>query len=110
MRACLTTLQLAWASLTLPVFVELKRRIEVINQQSAQQNGNTENGKGREERRRLKERLEMLLGQVHRTTLKGALIVAKCVHDPISLAFNTHLQQERLHVWSVSPSSHRFVS
>jgi hypothetical protein len=51
------------------------------------------------ERRRGQERFELLLNQVYPTTLRGARIVARCVNEAPSLAFLTHLQQERLEIW-----------
>lgn len=51
------------------------------------------------ERRRTRERLETLLSQVFRQTIKGARMVASCVHGAPSLAFLTHLHQERLESW-----------
>ena len=84
------TLQLAWSSLSLPVFTDLKRRIEALK---------TGTTASMSERRRTRERLETLLGQVYRTTIKGARMVASCVHGAPSLAFLTHLHQERLESW-----------
>lgn len=90
MKACLYTLTLAWSSLTLPVYLDLKRRIEQIKLGPPATLA---------ERRRGMERYEVLLAQVYRTTLMGARMVAKCVHQAPSLAFLTHLQQERLEIW-----------
>lgn len=90
MRSCVHTLELAWASLTLPIFIEIKRRIELLKALT------TLTG----EKKRLKERLTILLNQIHSTTLVGAKIVAKCLSAAPSLAFLTHLQQERIPVWA----------
>lgn len=90
MRMCVYTLQLAWCSLSLPVYVDVKRQIEELK---------TGNANSTAERRRTRERLHVLLQQVHRTTLKAARMVASCVHGAPSLAFLTHLQQERLEAW-----------
>ncbi|KAL8278795.1 hypothetical protein RQP46_008864 [Phenoliferia psychrophenolica] len=84
------TLQLAWSSLSLPVYTDLKRRIEALK---------TGPTSSMSERRRTRERLETLLAQVYRTTIKGARMVASCVHGAPSLAFLTHLHQERLESW-----------
>lgn len=51
------------------------------------------------ERRRTRERYEVLLKQMYQTTLKGARMVAQCVRGAPSLAFLTHLQEERLGSW-----------
>lgn len=90
MKACLYTLQLGWSSLSLPVYLDLKRRIEVLKVGSPDTAA---------ERRRGQERFELLLNQVYPTTLRGARIVARCVNEAPSLAFLTHLQQERLEIW-----------
>ncbi|GAA5891855.1 hypothetical protein JCM6882_007384 [Rhodosporidiobolus microsporus] len=95
MRACLYTLSLAWSSLSLPVYTELSRRtselrtpapVALLSHAVA-------------ERQRLLQRLELLQRQVHGTVLKGARMVAQCVHEAPSLAFLTHLQSENLEKW-----------
>lgn len=90
MKACLYTLQLGWSSLSLPVYLDLQRRIEGLKV------GTLDTAV---ERRREQERFETLLEQVYQMTLRGARIVARCVHDAPSLAFLTHLQQERVEIW-----------
>lgn len=91
MRACLYTLQLAWSSLCLPLYLDVKRR---VNELSADGPANAT-----DERRRTRERCGLLLRQVHETTLKAARMVAASVHGAPSLAFLTHLTQERLGSW-----------
>ncbi|KAM0753729.1 hypothetical protein T439DRAFT_322619 [Meredithblackwellia eburnea MCA 4105] len=90
MRACIHTLQLAWCSLSLPIYTDLKRRIEALK---------TGPQASMAERRRTRERLEILLQQVYRATIKAARMVAACVHGAPSLTFLTHLHQERLESW-----------
>ncbi|KAK4700205.1 hypothetical protein P7C70_g6042, partial [Phenoliferia sp. Uapishka_3] len=90
MRACIYTLQLAWSSLSLPVYTDLRRRIALLKTGPPSTSA---------DRRRTRERLELLLQQVYRTTIKGARMVASCVHGAPSLAFLTHLHQERLESW-----------
>ncbi|GAA5982447.1 hypothetical protein JCM10908_006652 [Rhodotorula pacifica] len=98
MRACLHTLGLAWSSLSLPVYLELKRRIsELRNPQhlsEAEQQPHLQ-----ADRQRTLERLELLFRQVGQTTLKAARLVAQCVHEAPSLAFLTQLQSENLDKW-----------
>ena len=91
MAACLYTLQLAWSSLCLPLYLDLKRRVAELGQGTAASAA---------ERRRTQERVELLLKQMHQTTLKAARMVAQSVKNAPSLAFLTHLTQERLGIWA----------
>ncbi|GAA5834363.1 hypothetical protein JCM11251_007969 [Rhodosporidiobolus azoricus] len=95
MRACLYTLSLAWSSLSLPVYTELSRRVSDLR---APPPGALPSH-AVAERQRLLQRLELLQRQVHGTVLKGARMVAQCVHEAPSLAFLTHLQSENLEKW-----------
>ncbi|KAG0654821.1 hypothetical protein C6P46_001378 [Rhodotorula mucilaginosa] len=98
MRACLHTLGLAWSSLSLPVYLELKRRISELRNpphlNSADQQPHLQ-----ADRQRTLERLDLLFRQVGQTTLKAARLVAQCVHEAPSLAFLTQLQSENLDKW-----------
>lgn len=82
--------RLQWCSLVLPLYLDLKRRVGEL-------------GEGPEaiatQRRRTRERVELLLRQVHLETVKAARIVAESVRKAPSLAFLTHLTQERLGSW-----------
>lgn len=91
MRACLYTLTLAWSGLSLPLYVDLSRRAADLRHGSAATVG---------ERRRARERIEVLLKQVHAVTLKGARMVASAVKGAPSLAFQVFLQGEQLTAWS----------
>lgn len=91
MAACLYTLQLAWSSLCLPLYLDLKRRVGELSQGTAATAA---------ERRRTQERVELLLKQMHQTTLRAARMVAQSVKNAPSLAFLTHLTQERLGTWA----------
>ncbi|BGP51946.1 hypothetical protein JCM10450v2_007906 [Rhodotorula kratochvilovae] len=98
MRACLHTLGLAWAALSLPVHTELARRLAALREEDAL----PPTGAGAAqaaERRRTRERLELLQRQVGATALKAARMVAQCVHEAPSLAFLTQLQSENLEKW-----------
>ncbi|GAA6039556.1 hypothetical protein JCM8097_008389 [Rhodosporidiobolus ruineniae] len=95
MRACLYTLSLAWSSLSLPVYSELSRRIADLRQPPPA----ALPSHALADRKRLLERLILLQSQVHSTVLKGARMVAQCVHEAPSLAFLTHLQSENLEKW-----------
>ncbi|KAK4051509.1 hypothetical protein OIO90_004723 [Microbotryomycetes sp. JL221] len=148
MRACLYTLRLAWSSLCLPLYLDVKRRVTLlsqeveelkaqnklleeqqrqqarlqqdqIRQQEQQQGQMTTNSitsklpipssigtlpslsstTKLEDKRRTLERCRLLLDQIHATTLKAARIVAESVRNAPSLAFLTHLTQERLSSW-----------
>ena len=91
MRACLYTLQLAWSGLSLPLYADLTRRAGDLRHGSSATIG---------ERRRARERIEVLLNQVHAVTLKGARMVATCVKEAPSLAFQVFLQGENLNAWA----------
>ncbi|KAI5480883.1 Zn(2)-C6 fungal-type transcription factor [Pseudohyphozyma bogoriensis] len=90
MKACLHALSLGWAALSLPMYTDLKRRIEELKTGTQASMG---------ERRRTRERLELLLQQAHRTALKGARMGASCVHGAPSLAYLSHLHLEKLGSW-----------
>lgn len=90
MRSCLDTIKLAWCSLVLPLYLDLKRRVTDLDEGPQATAA---------ERRRTKERVELLLRQVHQEVLKAARIVAASVRRAPSLAFLTHLTQERLGSW-----------
>ncbi|GAA5819949.1 hypothetical protein JCM10212_001557 [Sporobolomyces blumeae] len=96
MRACLYTLSLAWAGLSLPLYLDLKRRVAVLeNPPSDPPPAHTVASQ-----QRTLDRLHLLVDQVHAVTLKAARMVAQCVHEAPSLAFLTHLQSENLEKWS----------
>lgn len=102
MRACLHTLGLAWAALSLPVHTELRRRLAALRDEdgfppAAASAGAAATQAG--ERRRAVERLEVLQRQVGATALKAARMVAQCVHEAPSLAFLTQLRSEYLERW-----------
>ncbi|BGP54353.1 hypothetical protein JCM8202v2_001930 [Rhodotorula sphaerocarpa] len=97
MRACLHTLGLAWSSLSLPVYLELKRRLADLR---APPPANSEPPPHLvADRLRTLERLELLSRQASRMALKAARLVAQCVHEAPSLAFLTQLQSENLDKW-----------
>ncbi|GAA5894986.1 hypothetical protein JCM5296_000931 [Sporobolomyces johnsonii] len=104
MRACLYTLSLAWAGLSLPVYTDLQRRVEQLEASlAAASDPNDAAGRlplhSLPSAQRALERLKLLLAQVHVTCLKGARMVAQCVREAPSLAFLTHLQSENLEKW-----------
>ncbi|GAA6048800.1 hypothetical protein JCM3770_003627 [Rhodotorula araucariae] len=101
MRACLHTLGLAWAALSLPVYNELARRLAALrgDEDAPGPVAASANAVAAAERRRTRERLELLQRQVSGTAVKAARIVAQCVHEAPSLAFLTQLQSENLDRW-----------
>ncbi|KPV73137.1 uncharacterized protein RHOBADRAFT_55358 [Rhodotorula graminis WP1] len=102
MRACLHTLGLAWAALSLPVHTELRRRLAALRDEDGFPPAAASAGAAAtqaSERRRAIERLEVLQRQVGATALKAARMVAQCVHEAPSLAFLTQLRSEYLERW-----------
>lgn len=84
------TIQLGWAALSLPLYVDLNRRLAELT------SGPTATS---DELRRARERLEVLKQQVHRSALRGARLAASAVSNAPSLAFLQFLRQERLDTW-----------
>ncbi|GAA5878716.1 hypothetical protein JCM16303_007156 [Sporobolomyces ruberrimus] len=95
MRACLYTLSLAWCGLSLPLYIDLKRRVRALEQPSSDQTPHH----SLPSHQRTLSRLRLLLDQVQGTTLKAARMVAQTVREAPSLAFLTHLQSENLDKW-----------
>ncbi|GAA5966252.1 hypothetical protein JCM3765_002573 [Sporobolomyces pararoseus] len=95
MRACLYTLSLAWCGLSLPLYIDLKRRVRALEQPSNDQPALY----SLPSHQRTLSRLRLLLDQVRSTTLKAARMVAQTVREAPSLAFLTHLQSENLDKW-----------
>ncbi|GAA5904462.1 uncharacterized protein JCM6883_006499 [Sporobolomyces salmoneus] len=95
MRACLYTLSLAWCGLSLPLYIDLKRRVRALEQPSLDQPALH----SLPSHQRTLSRLRLLLEQVRSTTLKAARMVAQTVREAPSLAFLTHLQSENLDKW-----------
>ncbi|GAA6012319.1 hypothetical protein JCM11491_007091 [Sporobolomyces phaffii] len=95
MRACLYTLSLAWCGLSLPLYIDLKRRVRALEQPS----DDSAALHSHPSRQRTLARLRLLLEQVRSTTLKAARMVAQTVREAPSLAFLTHLQSENLDKW-----------
>lgn len=96
MRACLHTLGLAWSSLSLPVHLELNRRIAELRDPPPDHQSASHL---QPSRKRTLERLELLRKQVEQVTLKAARMVAQCVHEAPSLAFLVQLSGENLDKW-----------
>ncbi|GAA5837930.1 hypothetical protein JCM3766R1_001522 [Sporobolomyces carnicolor] len=96
MRACLYTLSLAWCGLSLPLFVDLRRRVRALEQSPMEQPALH----SVPSHQRTLSRLRLLLDQVRSTTLKAARMVAQTVREAPSLAFLTHLQSENLDKWA----------
>lgn len=94
-RACLYTLSLAWCGLSLPLYIDLKRRVRALEQPSNDQPALY----SLPSHQRTLSRLRLLLDQVRSTTLKAARMVAQTVREAPSLAFLTHLQSENLDKW-----------
>ncbi|BGP35609.1 hypothetical protein JCM10296v2_007450 [Rhodotorula toruloides] len=96
MRACLHTLGLAWSSLSLPVHLELNRRIAELRDPPPDRQSASHL---QPSRKRTLERLELLRKQVEQVALKAARMVAQCVHEAPSLAFLVQLSGENLNKW-----------
>lgn len=86
----LYALQLAWCSLSLPVYINLRQRIDGLKEGTPE---------SLPERRRLSERYEFLLKPIYRSTLKAARMVAKCLHIAPSLSFLNCWSYTRIEQW-----------
>ncbi|SGY86034.1 BQ5605_C009g05796 [Microbotryum silenes-dioicae] len=89
MTLCSHTLRFAWAGLVLPLSIELRRRLSLMDVTAMTA-----------EKRRTRDRLQVLKGHAQRALMKAARGVAACVDTPASLAYLTHIQHERIDIWA----------
>ncbi|SCV74531.1 BQ2448_7560 [Microbotryum intermedium] len=89
MTLCSLALRFAWAGLVLPLSIELRRRLSLMDVTAMTP-----------EKRRIRDRLQVLKGHTQHALVKAARMVAACVDSPASLAHLTHIQQERIDIWA----------
>ncbi|SCZ99619.1 BZ3500_MvSof-1268-A1-R1_Chr3-1g06158 [Microbotryum saponariae] len=89
MTLCSHTLRFAWTGLVLPLSIELRRRLSLMDVTAMTA-----------EKRRTRDRLQVLKGHAQRALMKAARGVAACVDTPASLAYLTHIQHERIDIWA----------
>ncbi|KDE07192.1 hypothetical protein MVLG_02592 [Microbotryum lychnidis-dioicae p1A1 Lamole] len=79
MTLCSHTLRFAWAGLVLPLSIELRRRLSLMDVTAMTA-----------EKRRTRDRLQVLKGHAQRALMKAAR----------GLAYLTHIQHERIDIWA----------
>lgn len=82
LRACRFTLPIAWASIILPVYQEMQRRVQIARM------GVDDSS------RRNAERLRVLFSQVKRAAIKGVDTVSRCLLDIPTLGCTSLLCQD----------------